>query len=127
MWPLTKVGLQHFVLARRLGQEVEFAPRHHRHITDRFQSRMVPDRAHVAMGVGTWSLAGRIGQPALIDVVEVLRDALVQLMKNGLRAEGGRLVRRRILRQPPAEPFHSRAPGWSVGAKYEPIRLPAPC
>src|ERR1700682_3579470 len=119
MWPLTKVGLKHFGLASRLGQQCEFAPRHHRHIADGFQSRMVPDRADVAMAGRTWSLAGRIDELALIDVVEVLRNALVQLLKNGLRAEHGRFVRRWILRQPPAEPFHSRAPGWNVGAKYE--------
>src|ERR1700688_4250258 len=127
MWALTKVGLKHFGLASRLGQQFEFTPRHHRHITDCFQSRMVPDRADVAMAVRTWSLAGRIDQLALIDVVEVLRNALVQLMKNGLRPENGRFGRSWILRQPPAEPFHSRAPGGSVEAKCEPIRLATPC
>src|SRR5882724_4615363 len=67
---------------------------------------MVPDGSDVAVGVRRLSLAGWIDQLALINVIEVLRNALVEDLKDSLRAEGGRFVCRWILREPPAEPVH---------------------
>jgi len=79
---------------------------------------MVPDRAYVAVGIGRRSLAGRIDQPALIDVIEVLRNALAQFLKNGLGTEGGAFIRLRILGEPPTEPVHSDLAGstWVTSA-----------
>src|ERR1700737_2985428 len=119
MWPLTKIGLENFGRTGRLGQEFEFAPRHHRHIADGFQSRMIPDGADVAVGVRACSLAGRIDQLALINVIEVLRNALVQVLKNGLRAEDGRFFRPWILGESPAEPLHFAGSRLERRAKYE--------
>src|SRR5438034_1195089 len=87
------------------------SPRPHAHIADCFQPRMVPDRADVAVSIRRRSFAGRIDQPALINVIEVLRNALAQFLKNGLGAEVGAFVRRWILGEPPTEPVHSDLAG----------------
>src|SRR5439155_13879976 len=107
MWPLAEIGLQHVGLTRRLGQRFELAPRHHRHISDCFQPRMVLDRADVAVRIPRLSLAGWIDQLALINVIEVLRNALAQFLKNGLGTDGGAFARRRIPGELPTEPVHS--------------------
>src|SRR5207247_9380903 len=125
MWPLAEIGLQHVGLTRRLGQRFELAPRHHAHIADCFQPRMVPDRADVAVSIRRRSFAGRIDQPALINVIEVLRNALAQFLKNGLGAEVGAFVRRWILWESPTEPVHrtSRAQRGSRSPSYSKWRV----
>jgi hypothetical protein len=55
---------------------------------------MVPDRSDIAVGVRRYSLAGWIDQLALISVIEVFRNAVVQILKYGLRAKDARFVRR---------------------------------
>src|SRR6266446_9926630 len=123
MWPLAKIGLQHVGLTRGLGQRFELAPRYHAHITGCFQPGMVPDRADVAVGIRRRSLAGRIDQPALINVIEVLRNALAQFLKNGLGAEAGAFVRRRILGEPPTEPVHSDLAGSTWVTFHPPVPI----
>ena len=45
---------------------------------------MIPDRANIAIGIGARSLAGRTDQLCLIDVIEISRNAFVQLLDKRL-------------------------------------------
>jgi hypothetical protein len=77
---------------------------------------MVPDRPDIAGHVREYSLTGWIDRLALISVIEVFRNAVVQILKYGLRAKDGRFVLNPS--GPPTEQIHLDLAGVNARHAY---------
>lgn len=78
---LNEVRIHHFELPRWFDQEFKVVRRDHHDIADRFEPGVIPDGSNIAGRVREGSLAGRIDQRALVGTLEILRNALRQLLK----------------------------------------------
>ena len=72
---LEQISVHHFNLAVCISQQFKLSARHHHQISHRFQSGVIPNGAHIAVQIRKCSLAGRIDQFAMIDIIEVSRNA----------------------------------------------------
>jgi len=83
---LAKIRVQYCRLRVRLGEQPEFAPRHHEQVAHGFQPRVVADLVLVAARIGRGPLAGRIHPFSVVCLVEILLALPLDLSQQRMRS-----------------------------------------